>query len=249
MVENKEEKGKEEREEIERVPTGINGLDEMMEGGFERGSVNVIAGESGTGKSIFALQFLYNGASKFGEKGLYITFEEKKTSIYKHMRRFGLNFDELEKQNKFFIYEYSPQEVDRFIKEGGAIEKIIREQKIKRVVLDSITSFAVLHETEATRREAIVKLLDILKKWGVTALLISEALSLDEHEIRARFGIEYLADSLLSIYSIRKGDVREMAIEIVKMRGTAHSKKLAPLKITKEGIVVYPEQPFFSKEF
>jgi circadian clock protein KaiC len=234
---------------LPRVQTGIPGLDGIIEGGFERGSVNVIAGESGTGKSIFALQFLFNGAVKYGENGLYITFEEKKDKIYRHMARFGWDLEATEREKKLFVYEYSPQDVERFIKEGGAIESLIRNNKIHRLVLDSITSYAVLHESEASRRAAILRLLDLLKKWNVTALLTSEAFIADEQEIRARFGIEYLADSLINLYAFRKGDIRELAIEIRKMRGTAHSMKLSPMKITTTGIEIYPEQPFFAKSF
>lgn len=249
MAEEKKGERKAEITQLPRMPTGIPGLDETMEGGFERGSVNIIAGESGTGKSIFGLQFLHNGASKYGENGLYITFEEKKDKIYRHMARFGWDLEALEKDKKLFIYEYSPQEIERFIKEGGAIESLIRMHKIDRIVLDSITSYAVMHETEAVRRAAIIRLLELLRRWNVTAVLTSEAFLADEQEVRVRFGIEYLADSLISMYAFRKGDIRELALEIRKMRGTAHSKKLSPMKITAEGIVLYPEQPFFAKGF
>lgn len=233
-----------------RIPTGIPGLDDMMEGGFERGSINVVAGESGTGKSILSLQFLYNGAVRHGDTCLYITFEEEKEQIKEHMMRVGMNLEELESKKKLFIYEYSPQEVEKFASDGGAIEKVIRSNGVDRLVLDSITSYAVLFENEQKRRAAVVKLLDTIKRWGCTSLLPSEASTVSAlGEVRAKFGIEYLADSLLAIYSIRKGDVREMALEILKMRGTAHSKKLAPMKISKEGIVLYPDQPFFAKQF
>jgi len=233
-----------------RIPTGIPGLDDMMEGGFERGSVNIVAGESGTGKSILSLQFLYNGAVRHGDTCLYITFEEKKEQIKDHMMRFGMNFEELEAKKKLFIYEYSPHEVERFASDGGAIEKVIRSNGVDRLVLDSITSYAVLFENEQKRRAAVVKLLDTIKHWGCTSLLPSEASTISAlGEVRAKFSIEYLADALLAIYSIRKGDVREMALEVLKMRGTAHSKKLAPMKITREGIVLYPDQPFFAKQF
>ena len=231
-----------------RMPTGITGLDGMIQGGLERGSINVLAGEAGTGKSILSLQFLYNGVTKYNDTSLYITFEEKKKSIIEHMKQFGMNIDELERKKRFFVFEYSPQEVDKFIKEGSTIEKVIRDNGVDRLVFDSITSFAVLHETEQKRRAAIVQLIDILKKWGCTTLLPSEAtMTASLGEVRPRFGIEYLADSLFAIYSVRKGDIREAAIEVIKMRGTAHSKKLAPLKITNEGAVLYPDQPFFSR--
>jgi KaiC/GvpD/RAD55 family RecA-like ATPase len=230
-----------------RIKVGIPGFDQLIEGGFEEGSINIIAGESGTGKTVFSIQFLYEGA-KNGEPGMYISFEEKKTSIFKHMKRFNIDLEKLEKEKKIFFYEYSPKEIEKFIKEGGSIEKVIREHKIKRLVIDSITSYISLYPTEAERRKALVDLIDLLRKWNITSILISEA-ETSNTEVRTRFGIEYLADSLISIYSIRKGDVREMAIEIIKMRGTDHSRKIIPMKITKEGIVLYPDQPFFGKGF
>lgn len=237
-------------EKAERIPTGIPGLDGMMEGGLERGSVNLVAGEAGTGKSIVSLQYLYNGATQYNQNGLYITFEEKKSAVFRHMKRFGWDLQELEKNKKLFIYEYAPSEIDKFINEGGAIEDIIKRNKIERLVIDSITAFATLYENDYKRRTAIIKLLDIIRRWGCTTLLPSEAtVSVALGEVRAKFGVEYLSDSLLAIYSVRKGDVREMAMEIIKMRGTDHAKKLAPLRITKEGITLFPDQPFFSKQF
>ncbi|MEM2974763.1 MAG: ATPase domain-containing protein [Candidatus Micrarchaeia archaeon] len=236
----------------DRVPTGIPGLDGMMEGGFSQGNVVLVAGTAGTGKSILATQFLVNGALKHGEVGVLITFEEKKRQIFRNMRRFGWDLDDLEKKKQLFVFEYAPHEVDKFINEGGSIEGVIRDYKVKRLVFDSITSFAALYETEASRRQAIIRLLDILRRWNCTTILPSEASVTDEGEgtqVQARFGVEYLADALLVIYAVRKGDIREMALEIVKMRGTDHSKKLAPMKITKEGIVLYPDQPFFGKSF
>jgi KaiC/GvpD/RAD55 family RecA-like ATPase len=234
---------KEKREK--RIKVGIAGFDQLIEGGFEEGSINIIAGESGTGKTIFSVQFINEGA-KSGEPGMYISFEERKRSIFKHMAKFGIDLEKLEKDKKLFFYEYSPKEIEKFIKEGGAIEKVIRENRIKRLVIDSITSYISLYPTESERRKALIDLIDILRRWGITALLISEA-ETENTEVRTRFGIEYLADSLISIYSIRKGDIREMAIEIIKMRGTDHSRKIVPMRITSEGIVLYPDQPFFGK--
>jgi len=235
-----------------RIPTGIPGLDGMMEGGFAQGNVVLVAGSAGSGKSILSTQFLVNGATKHGEVGVLITFEEKKKQIFKNMKRFGWDLEDLEKKKQLFVFEYAPHEVDKFITEGGSIENIIRDYKAKRLVFDSITSFAALYDSEAKRRQAIIRLLDILRRWNCTTLLPSEASLIEEGEgtqVQVRFGLEYLADALLSIYAIRKGDTREMALEIVKMRGTDHSKKLAPMKITKEGITLYPDQPFFAKSF
>jgi KaiC/GvpD/RAD55 family RecA-like ATPase len=169
------------------------------------------------------------------------------------MKRFGWDIEDLEKKKQLFVYEYSASEIDKFINEGGSIENIIRDYKAKRLVFDSITSFAALYESEAKMRQAMVRLMDILRRWNCTTLMPSEAIITSdagaEAQLQIRYGLEYLADALLSIYAVRKGDIRELALEVVKMRGTDHSKKLAPMKITKEGILLYPDQPFFSKGF
>jgi len=241
-------KTEEEIREEPRVPTGIPGLDELIEGGFERGSVVLVAGEAGSGKSTFALQFLYNGATKFGEPGLYITFEEQKRAIFRHLLRFGWNLSELEKQKKLSIVEYPPHEVDKFISEGGIIEDLIKDNGIQRVVMDSMTSFALLYENEYKRRSAFLKAIDSLRRWGCTTLLTSEAEAVRAGELRVRFGMEFLSDGFIAIHTIRKGDVRDNALEVVKLRGTEHAKRLVPLKITKAGILLYPKQPVFGEK-
>ncbi|MEM4389631.1 MAG: ATPase domain-containing protein [Candidatus Micrarchaeia archaeon] len=241
-------KKEEEFREEPRVATGIPGLDELIEGGFERHSVVLVAGEAGSGKSTFALQFLYNGATKFGEPGLYITFEEQKRAIFRHYLRFGWNFPELEKQKKISVAEYPPHEVDKFISEGGIIEDLIRDNDIQRVAIDSMTSFALLYENEYKRRSAFLKAMEQLRRWGCTTLLTSEAEATRAGELRVRFGMEFLTDGFIAIHTIRKGDVRDSALEVVKLRGTEHVKRLVPLKITKTGIVVYPNQPVFGEK-
>ena len=227
----------------ELVKTGIPGLDSMIGGGFERKSVVIVTGTAGSGKTILALQFLYNGAAQFNEPGLFITFEESKESIFKHMLKFGWDFEELEREKKIIILEYPPHEVDRFISEGAVIEDMVRENGIQRVVMDSITSFMLLYEEEYRRRQVFLKTMELLRKWECTTLLTSEATADESGEPKARFGVEFLADALLAIHVIKKGGVKSLAIEVVKMRGVAHEMRLNLMKITPKGIEVYPSQP------
>lgn len=229
----------------ERVRTGIPGLDSMIGGGFERKSVVIVTGAAGSGKTILALQFLYNGATQFNEPGLYITFEEQKESTFHHMLSFGWDFAELERERKIVFLEYPPHEVDRFISEGAVIEDMVREYGIQRVVMDSITSFMLLYSEEYRRRQVFLKTMEILRKWGCTTLLTSEGAATENGEVKTRFGVEFLADGLLSIHVIKKGGVKSFAIEVVKMRGVAHDMGINLMKITQKGIEVYPSQPVF----
>jgi circadian clock protein KaiC len=230
----------------EKVKTDIPGLDSMIGGGFERKSVIIVSGTAGSGKTILSLQFLYNGATNYNEPGLYVTFEEQKETIFKHMLSFGWDFAQLERERKLVFLEYPPHEVDRFISEGAVIEDMVRDYHIQRVVMDSITSFMLLYNEEYRRRQVFLKTMEILRKWGCTTLLTSEGMGTEDGEVKTRFGVEFLADGLISIHSIKKGGVKEFALEVVKLRGAAHDMRMNLMKITPQGIEVYPSQPVLS---
>jgi circadian clock protein KaiC len=204
-----------------------------------------VTGAAGSGKTILSLQFLYNGATTFNEPGLYITFEEQKETVYKHMLSLGWDFSDLERQRKIVFLEYPPHEVDRFISEGAVIEDMVREYGVQRVVIDSITSFMLLYSEEYRRRQVFLKTMEILRKWGCTTLLTSEGTGTEDGDVKARFGVEFLADGLLSIHTIKRGGVKEFALEVVKLRGTQHEMKMNLMKITPRGIEIYPSQPVF----
>ncbi len=230
----------------DRVQTGVEGFDAMIEGGFEQNSIMMIGAEAGAGKSTFALQYLYNGAVLHKDAGLYITFEENKGQVYKHMKRFGWDLEKIEKDGLFHFMQYMPHEVDKFFKDGTIIEDIVKEKNIKRVVIDSVTSFALLFENEYKRRLSILQLFSALKKWKVTSLITSEGETTNTGDMKAKFGVEFLADGFIAIHSIRRKEVRDFAIEVVKMRGTNHVRKMVPLKmIDGKGVVLYPNQPVF----
>ncbi|MFH1470500.1 MAG: ATPase domain-containing protein [Candidatus Micrarchaeota archaeon] len=219
-----------------RVKTGVPGLDKMLRGGFPQGSVILVAGESGTGKTTLGLQFLYSGATQYREAGMLISFEQTKDSIAKEMGSFGWNLDSAEREKKIVVLEYPPQEVGHFMAQEVIIHDAIEEYGIKRVVIDSITTFALLYETEHKKREEVQKLVGKLKRWGCTVLLTSEVEEDRKGELRARFGIETVCDGVVFIYNERKQESRTREIEVYKMRGTAHDEKVVPMRFTNAGI-------------
>ena len=222
----------------ERVKTGIPGLDSLIQGGLNRGSINLVTGDSGCGKTTFAMQFLYYGTVKYREPGIFISFEEPKKLVYKNMLKFGWNLEELEAQKKLAFIEYPTQEVAHFMAQEVLLRSSIEEMGVKRVAIDSITPFALLYETELKRRQEIHKLLAKLRKWGCTIMLTSEC-DIDRFgEPTARFNIEALADGLVYLYNQRKEKQRKKALEVVKMRGSEIKPNLYPIKFTKHGIAV-----------
>lgn len=229
----------------ERSPLCISEIDKLIMGGLEKGSVNFIAGAAGSGKSIFAAQFLVNGAKRCNEPGVYISFEEGKNSFYKHMNKFNWDLDGLEKQGLFYFIEYTPEQVKKMLDEGGGtIESLINKKKISRLVIDSITSFGLLFKDELARKEAIIRLFELLRSWGITSIVIGEELeSKIEQQEAGEF--EFEADAVFLLYFLKERDIRKRAIEILKMRGTDQPKKIMLMKIDNKGINIFPDQPVF----
>lgn len=233
---SKEKDSKKKFKKIERINTGIPGFDKMIDGGFEKNSINLIAGNIGSGKTIFATQFLMEGI-KNKEKVLYVTFEEKKEDFYQNMGEFGWDIEKLEKEEKFIFLEYSPEKVKTMLDEGGgAIESIVLKYNIKRLVIDSITSFSLLFEDELSKRQSNLALFDIIRKWDCTTLFTVQY-SGEEKRGKGVSAIEFEADSITMIYYIGIKNKRERFIEVLKMRGTNHSKEIHSVEI-KKGIIV-----------
>jgi len=216
-----------------RVSTGTPAIDKLV-GGFKEKSVNLIIGGTGSGKTIMAMQFLVDGARK-GEHGIYITFEEKKEKAYDDMCSLGWDIEKYEKEGKIEFLEYTPEQVRKIVTEGGGeIETIIEKMKAKRLVIDSMTSFALLYKDELARKEAALFLFELINKWNCTALLTSQAVE----EVKMFSEIEFEVDSLIVLYHGKFKGIRRRGLEILKMRGTKIPAKTFPFEITSKGIIV-----------
>ncbi len=221
-----------------KVRSGVPGLDALIGGGFEPESVVLVTGDPGSGKSTLGLQFLYNGATQEGAAGILITFEERREDIVRRAREYGWDLERLEADKKLRILEYPPHEVERFISEGEIIRDIVTDLKAKRIVIDSMTSFALVFESEYKMRLGILKAIDSLKKWGCTTLLISEGSISEQGEVRDRFGIEYLVDGTIFLYNKRMRDYRQKLIERVEMKGVRHDNAIHAVAFGRNGISV-----------
>ena len=235
---------------FERVPTHIPGFDKLVDGGFKNGSINLIIGGAGSGKTIFSVAYLVNGILKHKEPGLYITFEEKREELYENMSEFGWDLAKLEKDKMFIFLEYSPERVKRLLVEGGGlIENIITKYKIKRLVIDSITSFVLLYQDELMKKEASLSLFSLLRSWDCTTLLTSEKYIVNMEKVESG-GLEFEVDSIILMYHIKEHGIRKRAMEVLKMRGTKHEIKTLKMEINDKGVIVYPNKiVVFKNEF
>lgn len=231
--------------EIIRVPSGIPGLDPMIEGGFKNDSTVLITGGPGCGKTTFMIQYLYNGALS-GEAGLHISFEENEQEILEDYAGFDWDLQGMVDKNLLHFLHYQPHEVEKIMEQGGGLIKdLIKDAKIKRVTLDSLTSFAMLFKTEYEKRTNVLKFFEMLEAWGCTVLLSSERSATLDAAI-GEFGLEFLVDGAILMYNVRKGNTREQAIEVLKMRATKIKRRICPITISSSGITVYPDAEVFT---
>jgi len=222
---------------IERIPSGIYGLDKLIDGGFVKNSSVMIRGDTGTCKTIFCLQYLFRGASEYGDPGVFISFSESRESILQHGRVLGWNLEELEKKEKFAVIRYEPHEVVSIMDEGGgSIRDEIESIGAKRLVIDSLTAYAILFENKYKANESVLNLFELLRKWNATTLVTSEFPVSLKRETGERLG--FLTDGIINLYYTRHNAHRARVLEIVKMRDTAHNDELNTFTLDKKGVRV-----------
>ncbi len=227
---------------VERIASGIPGLDKLIEGGFVKGSSNLVAGTTGTGKTILSCQYLLHGLQK-GENGIYVTLEQKEEDIIADMGRFGWDV-ELKKfinAGKLIMTSRFPSNIKELTSE---IVGLVKRNSAKRLVLDSI-SIATMGWKETTElsklRAELFDFIKTLKNLGVTSLLVTE-IPEDRVKSISRFGFEeFLADGIILLHYLEYaagGTPRSLVIR--KMRRTIHGSDIYPMEITKAGIVLKP---------
>ncbi|MFZ3077532.1 MAG: ATPase domain-containing protein [Candidatus Aenigmatarchaeota archaeon] len=227
----------------ERIKTGVEGLDELISGGLPEGSLTLLTGTCGTGKTLISSQFIYYGAVS-GENAVYVSFEETPENIKSNAKLFGWNFDELEKKGKVLFVKYDPYHAEDIIE---MLENSIRKINAKRVVIDSISALGLYVRDIPEIRKIIFGLSTMLHRLGCTTLMISEVLA--EQKDLSRFSVEeFVADGVIVLYYLRTNSQFSRSLTVWKLRGSDHSQKLHPYKITHKGIVVYPKEEAYAGE-
>ena len=241
------------------LKTGIPGFDDLIElGGIPKGVSILVSGGPGSGKTTFCIQTAAYGAS-IGEKSIYLSFEESEERLKLHLKDFGWNPNELVNSGNLIIKRMDPFEISRSVEallakargelliEIDEIDGLIpKDFKPDRIVLDSLSAVAAAFAgREEGYRVYIEQLFKALEKIGATTFLITE-INLDMNQY-SRSGVEeFLSDGVIAFYNIRKGNIRVSAVEIVKLRGAAHKKRIVPFSMVQgKGIEVYPSEEIF----
>lgn len=223
---------------LDRVKTGIKGLDEMLGGGFLRETANLVEGAPGTGKTTLGMQFIYNGIVQDNEPGIILTFEEFPRQYYYDAAAFGWDFQTLEKKGLLKIIMTSP-EVSRLDIEsvGGMIENHVNQMGARRIVVDSMTHFARLTQDPIELRALEFNFINALKREGLTSILTRESPVL-LGEAPEDSSIGFVVDSYIILRYVEIESAIRKALLVLKMRGSDHAKDIRQCDITSQGIEV-----------
>ena len=225
---------------------GILGLDEMIGGGIPGGHTVVVLGSPGTGKSTFALQFIYSGLQN-NENCVYLSLEESEANLIKTAMIFGWDLKPYIAAKKLTLVNLNTLNfkatINRFESE---LPKLLKSLDIKRIAIDPITLYEMLYDTESERRDHLFNFAQVIKETGVTAVMTSEISK--ENPYYSKYGlIEYIADGVIIMRQVRNKDMGAVTtfVEVSKMRHVDHSKEIKPYNITKNGIVVHSDSGVF----
>jgi circadian clock protein KaiC len=221
----------------DRLSIGVKKLDDMLGGGIPTGHSVLVAGPSGSGKSVLATNFIMEGA-RHGEPGIIAVFE-KRPSEYTQTGQAGREFEQMVRDRKIGIIHTRPLDlsIDETLHD---IITAIDALKARRVVIDSLSGFelALAPTFREDFRESLYRMVAVLTGMGITLMVTAE---LEDSYIDLRFsphGTAFLTDTIImQRYIELKGQLRRV-LAVVKVRGSAHSKELRTFEISKDGIVV-----------
>lgn len=238
MIQREEIKG------IDKVPTGIPGLDEITNGGLPKGRTTLVLGGPGSGKTVFALQTLVNGARDFSEPGIFVAFEENSRQIIANAASFGWDLPDLEKEKLFFLdARMSPNTVmsGGFDLQGmlASIKAKAEEIGATRIVFDSIDVLLTLLDDPVAERQELNRIQDWLSETGLTGIMTLRTGGDDDSESSERYGfMQFMADCVIMLYHRLADRISLREIRVVKYRGSSFSENEFPMVIGPHGIEI-----------
>lgn len=224
--------------EMDRTPTGIPELDALIEGGLPRDCLILIAGHPGSGKSTLAAQYLYEGATKYGEKGVYVCFSETKRSLQRIWKRFGWDFERLEFEGKASILDLTTVKESGLQSSINTIFERVNSLRASRLVIDSFTAMALAMRELSDIRFLLHLIYKFIQEIRCTTMII-----VDTQWGTQRIGAgveEFMADGiiLLETYFDDSGELKKR-LKILKMRGTHHAQETHYYEIADRGIHIH----------
>ncbi len=225
-------------EALKRIKTGVPGFDELIEGGIPETGLIILAGHCGSGRSTFAMQYLYHGAAEMDEPGVYISLEKEPEELIESItRRFGWDIASLIKKKKLSIIR---PDINRFEILKKTLEDEVDRISAKRVVINPFSSLAAYFASTFEARKALADLRGEMKKLDCTALAITDIR--EGEQWFSSTGFEEFVVSGVIVFDLalkKETNSYTRTIFVRKMEETNHSLKLTPIEISEDGIHVY----------
>ncbi len=250
---------------MQKVDTGIPGLDDLVDGGFPEGRVILVIGGPGTGKTILCSQFLYKGIYDEKENGVFVSLDESKDHFFSEMKQFGWDFAKAEKESKFAYVDATRISQIAMLKEELykeearslrgkrlSIDKLVEDIKnkitavrAKRVVVDTLAALFYRFPDPVERRAATEELVQSLADMDVTVLITTELrhLGLEREALEE----EFLVHGVIMLQTLFSGSTTTRAVQVEKMRGAKVNPSLVPYAINQSGVEIFPNMPLFEK--
>ncbi len=231
----------------DRKKTGIEKLDEMLDGGYPEGHMILITGNSGTGKTTFCMEFLVEGMRN-GEKCVFVNLEEPLEQVKKTAQAHDWDFEKFEEEN--LLHFVTPQLIDTYPdKFLYQIMNIVDETDAERLVLDSASALPSAGLSEEKLRRILLQLNSSLKARGVTGMMTHLASGLFTQNPETMLGstqasdlrLSSICDGILMLRYVEKERKVGKALNILKMRGSRHDKEIKTFEVTKQGIEIKEE--------
>jgi len=235
---------------IARIKTGTKGLDQVLKGGLRKNSSILVTGAPGTGKTILALQFIYHGAKKYNENGIFIATEDDPSDLRKNAKNLGMDLEDMEKKGKIFIVNKPLATLKGGIESIKGLLDLIKKKNIKRIALDSLIFFEYLYPKVNSNamefRRQVLLFMQKIKHAGVTFIAVSERKITDLDRLEYDM-MDFVFEGFIVLTRIRKGSYFERVLTVAKIRGQDHSLDVYPITINdNEGLRVLHDQVPFS---